>query len=222
MHAVIQCASSKVKDAGFLRTRTGQRVKFVAHPEHASRSEALLYFHPDDNSDIPEQSWRQQLVAYNEKQHDNQLRLLEAYRLYEHSVYRELVDALGRSNVFILSAGWGLVRADYLLPDYDITFKPVERYKHRLAADSYDDFCHLSGSEVGPLVYFGGKDYLPLFHKLTCSLRCEKIVFFATDDPPGYREWKTIRFPRFTNWHYQCAREFLAGRLSLTDSKGQS
>jgi hypothetical protein len=220
MQVVIQCASSKVKDAGFLKTRTGQRVKFVAHPTDAPRSDGLLYFHPDDNSDLPNQTWRQQLVEYNKSQRDNHLRLLEAYRLYEHSVYRVLVDALSSSNVFILSAGWGLVRANYLLPDYDITFKRVQRYKHRLPADQYDDFCHLSGSDVGPLVYFGGKDYLCLFHKLTRSLRCEKIVFFATDKPPGLGEWKTIRYPRFTNWHYQCAREFLAGRLSISSARG--
>jgi hypothetical protein len=221
MQVVIQCASSKVQDAGFLRTRTDQPVKFVAHPMRAPRNEELLYFHPDDNSDIPGQSWRQQLVAYNENQRDNPLRLLQAYRLYEHSVYRELVDALGQPNIFILSAGWGLVHADYLLPDYDITFKVgVEPYKRRAPNDRYNDFCHLSGSEVGPLVYFGGKDYLSLFHTLTRSLPCEKIVFFATDKPPGYREWRTVRFPRFTNWHYQCAREFLAGRLSVTGAKG--
>lgn len=220
MKLVIQCAGRKQPGPASLETRTGQRVKFVAHPEQAPCSTEWFYAHPDGDSDVPGQTWRQQLVSYNSANpRDNPLGLLEAYRLYEHSVYKELVDARGQSNVFILSAGWGLVRADYLLPDYDITFKPVERYKHRTAADHYDDACHLSDNEVGPLVYFGGKDYLCLFHKLTRSLRCEKIVFFATDKPPNCGEWKTIKFPRFTNWHYQCAREFLAGRLSIADAK---
>jgi len=171
---------------------------------------------------MPGQPWRQQLVAYNENQSDNPLRLLQACRLYKPPIYRELVDALGLPNVFILSAGWGLVRADYLLPDYDITFasvKPDDRYKHRAPGDQYDDFCHFSGSEAGPVVFFGGKDYHPLFHKMTRSLPCEKIVFFATDDPPSNLEWKAIRFPRFTNWHYKCAGELLAGRLSITDAR---
>src|SRR5262245_29634417 len=108
MQVVIQCASSKVQDAGFLRTRTGQRIKFVAHPRHASRSEALVYFHPDDHSDIPDSNGGSSLWYTNESPRDNPLRLRQAYRLYEHSVYRELVDALALSNVFILSAGWGV------------------------------------------------------------------------------------------------------------------
>lgn len=37
-------------------------------------------------------------------------------------VYQDLVEKLGKENVYILSAGWGLVRADARIPTYNVTF----------------------------------------------------------------------------------------------------
>lgn len=63
---------------------------------------------------------------------------------------------LGVSNVFILSAGWGLVRADYPLPVYDITVakpaKSADSYKWRRPTDEYHDFCHLHAGDPGPII----------------------------------------------------------------------
>jgi len=219
MKVVIQCAGRKQPHAGSLRTRTGQRVKFVAHPEQAPSSTEWLYAHPDGPSDVPAQTWRQQLVAYNANPHDNPLGLLEAYRLYRNSLYQELVDAFGLTNVFVLSAAWGLVRADYLLPYYDLTFaqtQPGDSYKRRMMRwDKYDDFSQLSNEEDGPLVYFGGNNYLPLFKKVTGHVHCEKVIFFAAANPPSDAQWRTVRFERnFYNWHYACARDFIAAALN--------
>ena len=59
------------------------------------------------------------------------------------SVYRELVHALGAENVFILSAGWGLLSADFLTPNYDITFSATaERYKRRRVRDVISGLLH--------------------------------------------------------------------------------
>ena len=56
--------------------------------------------------------------------------LLPAYQLYENSTYNRLVDRFGLSNVYILSAGWGLIPADFLTPHYDITFSAsADAYK---------------------------------------------------------------------------------------------
>jgi hypothetical protein len=224
MKVVIQCAGRKAPGAGALRTRTGQRVKLVAHPEQAPSSTEWLYAHPDGPSDAPGQTWRQQLVAYNKSPRDNPLGLLEAYRLYGNSVYKELVDAFGLTNVFILSAAWGLVRADYPLPYYDLTFaytKPADRYTRRMPGDKYDDFCQLHDDEDGPVVYFGGRNYLLIFQKLTDPLRCEKVVFFASASPPNNSQWRAIRFEQnFYNWHYACAKAFMAGRLSIKGGEG--
>ncbi len=220
MKVIIQCAASKAPDAGFLTTRTGLPVKFVAHPNQAPRGEQWHYAHPDDPSDVPGQSWRQQLVSYNTVGHNDAFKLLEAYRLYRNPVYAGLVAAYGVDDVFILSAGWGLVRADYFLPNYDITFaklKPEKRYKHRRPDDIYNDFCHIQGDTTGPIVSFCSKDYLPLFRELTDPLPLAKVVFYAAADRPEHRGWQVKYFEtkNFRKWPYDCAGEFLNGNISI-------
>jgi hypothetical protein len=40
------------------------------------------------------------------------------------------VDRFGLENVYVLSASWGLIRADFLTPYYDITFSSsADAYK---------------------------------------------------------------------------------------------
>lgn len=120
MIAVIQCAASKRSDAGRLRTAHGVPVEFVADPQAAPADPSRTYARPDDLSDN-RTSWRQLLVAYNQEPGSNPLGLYPAYQLYENRAYGRLVDSFGLSNVYVLSAGWGLIRADFLTPHYDIT-----------------------------------------------------------------------------------------------------
>lgn len=171
---------------------------------------------------MPGQSWRQLLAKYNNER-NNVHGLLEAYRLYQNPIYEQLVKKLGAPNVFILSAGWGLVQADYLLPNYDITFKKLksaELYKHRRHDDKYNDFCHLRDDEPGPIAFFGTKLYLSLLSRLTGSLTCDKVLFYiSADPPPVLLGWRAKRFETTarTNWHYICARKLLEG---LSQSRG--
>jgi len=104
--AVIQCASQKRPDAGFLKTSDGRLVLFVANPQIAPPRDDLVYACPDDNTGGGE-TWREMLLRYNEAPGNNPLHLLPAYELYGNPTYRRLVDRVGLSNVFILSAGWG-------------------------------------------------------------------------------------------------------------------
>jgi hypothetical protein len=62
------------------------------------------------------------LIDYNENPGSNQLGLYPAFELYKNDIYRKLVDCFGIDKTFILSAGWGLIRASFLTPWYDITF----------------------------------------------------------------------------------------------------
>src|SRR5687767_7904212 len=117
MIAVIQCAASKRSGAGTLVTADGRPVKFVAEPALAPRNDDVVYARPGDKSD-GERSWRQVLVAYNKEEIENPFGLLPAWRLYGHPVYARLVGRLGAENVYILSAGWGLISASFLTPDY--------------------------------------------------------------------------------------------------------
>ncbi len=217
MIVVIQCAASKKPDAGRLMTAGGKPVMFVADPQAAPASPGQIYARPDDPSDrgIP---WRQVLLKYNEQSLGNFFGLYPAYQLYENRTYERLVDRIGVQNVFILSAGWGLIRADFLTPNYDITYsQSAEAYKRRRKAATYDDFRMLPDRESDEIVFFGGKDYLPLFCSLTNAVRAKRTVFYNSARAPQAPGCTLERFDTTTrtNWHYGCANAFLDGALKL-------
>ena len=122
MIIIIQCAASKRPGAERLMSARGKPVVFVADPEAAPANCTHIYARPDDISDSGK-SWRQVLLEYNnERTEDNPLGLHPAVQLYQNKIYARLVDRFGLRKVYILSAGWGLIRADFLTPYYDITF----------------------------------------------------------------------------------------------------
>jgi hypothetical protein len=119
--------------------------------------------------------------------------------------------------VYILSAGWGLIAADFLTPYYDITFsQSAEGYKRRRKPDRYDDFRMLPNDVAEEIVFFGGKDYLPLFCSLTSAIRSKKTVFYNSARRPEVTGCALKRFETTTqtNWHYECANAFLDGVVS--------
>lgn len=50
-----------------------------------------------------------------------------------------------------------------------------------------------SGTEE-PIVFLGGKDYLPLFERLTNDVRAPRTVFFDSANAPQFRAARAIRF----------------------------
>jgi len=140
MKIVIQCAGRKVQDAGALKDANGQPVLFVANPALAPPAEGCTYARPDDPAGNG-LTWREFLVQYNYKYRRNGANpsgLLPAYQLYAPEIYRQLVARFCVHNVFILSAGWGLIRADFLTPKYDITFSAsAHRYRRRSILDPF-------------------------------------------------------------------------------------
>ncbi len=217
MIAVIQYAASKRPGAGRLVTPDGKPVRFVADPGGAPADDTVTYARPDDATDKG-LSWRDVLLDYNKQEPDNPLALLPAWQLYDNRVYARLVETLGVGSVYILSAGWGLISASFLTPDYDITFssvKPKERYKRRKKSDRYRDFKMLAESTREPIVFFGGKDYLPLFAALTSSIRARKTVFYNSAKVPRTPGCVLKRFKTRTrtNWQYECANAFVDGTV---------
>lgn len=212
MNVIIQCAGTKQETAPSFGLKDGRKVVFVAHPELAPATKSILWAHPDAPSDAPQLTWRQRLEREN-RNRTNSYGLLKAFQLYTPPAYRALARCFGESSVYILSAGWGLVRADFLLPSYDITFSPrAEDYKRRRPADAFTDLNQIPRAASGPLVFIGGKDYLPLFRALSANTHAEKIVFFRSEPgrkQPGYREgsftFKPFQTPAKTNWHYGLA-----------------
>lgn len=226
---VIQCAGTKQPDAGTF-TQHRLPVKFVANPKLAMQNResdpACMYARPDDLAESG-RSWREKLLHYNEgykSTGDNPYNLLEAWRLYRNSAYRELVKTFSTERVFILSAGWGLISSDFLVPDYNITFKS-ERERNwikRGRSELFADFCQLPAGNKDPIVCFGGTHYVWQFCKLTQLLDCRKIVYYNSKvrpNKPGYEfmEFTPKSRKRRTNWHYECAEEFAEGNLTVVD-----
>jgi hypothetical protein len=213
MYVVIQCASSKHEDAAWLRTRAGHKLGFLAHPELAPANELFSWAHPDGPSDTPGASWRQVV----ERNHGcgNPRGLWPAWKLYVPRQYEQLVSTFGVERTFILSAGWGLIRSDFPLPPYDITLvRSADLHKRRSTRDMFADFAQLADSSDEPVVFLGGKDYLPLFRSLTRPVTAEKIVPFrcAPDASAAILsesgiKWIPYRTRRCTNWHYSCAED---------------
>ena len=223
MIVVISCAGSKHSKAGKLKTKDGTPVKFVAHPGEAPDNPAYVYAHPDDPSGYG-MPWRNKLLDYNKKYQDtgdNPDGLLPAWQLYENPAYGRLFKELGPEKVYILSAGWGLIKSTFLTSYYDITFSTnpkVEKWKRRnFKKDKFEDN-PLSKDISDTIVFFGGKDYIPLFCKLTRSLDCRKIVLYTGKKPlvlPNYRLKRSDR--KGQKWYYQCAKDFLDGYLDIEE-----
>jgi hypothetical protein len=71
----------------------------------------------------------------------------------------------------------------------------------------------------GPILFFGGKAYLPLCSRLTASVQAEKIVFTKSESGlklPGcvFTQFET---PRRTNWHYECVDAYVTGRIQTRE-----
>lgn len=215
MIVVIQCAAKKRDGAGHLRTKDGTPVLFVADPDKAPPKAGYVYARPDDIADDGN-SWRDILLGYNRDPGNNRLGLLPAFELYGNDAYRRLADQVGIENLFILSAGWGLINAAFLTPCYDITFRAqVEPYKRRRKTDCYSDLRMVPEETKEPIVFFGGKDYLPLFCELTDSVRSRRTVFYNSATVPQIPGGSAVRFQATirTNWHYECVAAFLRGEI---------
>lgn len=225
MNIVIQRAASK-HPGGSLKTTGGQKVCFVANPDLASRTPGCIYARPDDPSGEGV-SWRQRQEEYVSTQTGNPLGLLKAYELYEPPPYAQLVKRFTEKKVFILSAGWGLIRADYPTPAYNITFSYQAKKKNPSAYCAsrcgYQYFQQIPRHANDPIVFLGGMDYIPVFRSLVESLNRRTIVF-AKDGAPTEkvrrmlpRQWEVRPFQtkRVQNWHYDCAVALANGTLTL-------
>ena len=218
---VIQCAAGKNANAGHVMSENGRRILFVADPACAPARASIVYRRPDDMMS-PGRSYRDLLVAYNRDQRaENPFGLLPASALYRNGTYRRLAEKFGGRRLFILSAGWGLVSADFLTPNYDITFSNSARgenaYKRRSIRDTgYRDFCMIPKDTSDHVVFLGGKGYVPLFCSTTAGI-VQRTVFYNAHMPPdapgcALRPYETTTR---TNWHYECARALIDGAIAI-------
>jgi len=168
--------------------------------------------HPDDRMNKEEISWREYL-----KNNQNDKNLLEAYNLYTREEYRSLYNRF-KERFFILSAGWGLIRADYKLPNYNITFSmsAENRYKRIFNDERYTDFNQLDVTDKEDVLFFGGKHYLKLFYNLTQGIDIRKIIFY-NGVRPNIPKWVVNPFnfyfisyesKNIRGWYYEAVCDF--------------
>lgn len=216
MKVVISCAGSKASGAGYMKTAGERCVKFVGDPDLAKaalQKPEFCYARPDDEARDGE-TWREKLVAYNKayKDEKNPLGLLPAYKLYKPKIYTQLVEVFGKDNVYILSAGWGLIRASFLTSKYDITFSgQADAYKRRGKRQyrQYCDFNHLESAIDEDLLFLGGKDYLPLLCYLTRCYQGRRIVYYL-GNKPNCDDVKFVPYETSTRiWYYECATKVI-------------
>lgn len=221
---IIQCAKRKGKDkdkkkgAPRFIDDQGNTVLFVADSSNAQRETAEKCAHPDEVSPNGE-TWRKRLDAYNTQfktSGKNPFGLLAASELYFEKIYSALSAKYGSDNVYILSAGWGLVRSDYLLPHYDVTFsEKASSLSRRVNIGDWKDHNHLlrdgrDGVRTDVLV---GLRYLDLFYALTSHVidKSEVVVHYKsgqTPKRPGY-SYRHFEGAKSTTWYYSPANDLL-------------
>ncbi len=215
MKVVIACAGSKAGNASYMKTEDRICVKFVGDPDlakEASPKPGFCYARPDGDAK-GDKTWRDKLIAYNESCTEaNPFKLLQAYKLYKPKIYTQLVEVFGKDNVYILSAGWGLIRASFLTPNYDITFSgQADAYKRRGKNQhrQYCDFNHLESAIDEDLLFFGGKDYLPLLCCLTQCYQGRRIVYYS-GNKPNCDDVEFVPYETSTRiWYYECATKVI-------------
>ena len=143
MKYIIQCCASKDDILKNTFKYNGKIIKFVSHPKLIFMTDRnILFVRPDDLIPDTNLTWRDHLLFYNKEHHkDNPDKLKFATDLYEPKIYSQLVNKFGWKNVYILSAGWGLIPSNFRIPGYDITYSSqAPKYAHRLHSDVFNDF----------------------------------------------------------------------------------
>ena len=212
MIIVISCSGSK---NGENLVYKNNEITFVSSPNEENTN----HFRPDSEIPNEKRTWREYI---NSQENNN---LLESYKLYRNKIYSSLYQKY-ESNLFIISAGWGIINSEFKIPKYDITFnKKAEKNSQRKKTDFFKDFNHLE--KVNPnekIIFFGGADYLKLFYNLTKDLPNEKIIFYKKkniySELPFLKNESSFKLIKYetkasTNWHYGCAKDLLENKIIL-------
>jgi len=212
---VLSCSGSKNKE--WFNYKDKQPVIFVASPDEATKNppssapNGTLYCEPDGKIINTEKTWRE---LVKEQNHPD---LVPAYELYKNDIYYKLFNEYDRY-FYIISAGWGIIRASFKLPFYNITYSnqaKVPKYSRRTYNMKWNDFNHLledsnDFDDNSVIILFSGKDYIEPFCKMTRSIKKRKIIKYIAEniiEKEGY-EYEEY-YKNGTNWQYEAAKDFL-------------
>lgn len=223
MVVVISCSGPK--KGRYLLNQNKQKIKFVSAPNYCNNTESAkdtLFFHPDDLIEDNKSGRDIVLEMQNESSY-----LTKAYELYKErldlndEIYVNLYNKF-KSNLYIISAGWGLIRADFKLPNYDITFKTgVSACNFRSFQALFNDFNHLKNIPIDEIIVFiGSPDYINLFYSMTKEIPNKKVIFWKlAGTPSNFKKilndknycFKYYKTSKRQGWYYELARKLING-----------
>jgi hypothetical protein len=209
---VLVCSSRKTKDWFSYK---GQAVKFAAAPQKAPK-DAFTYYRPDDQIPGENRTWRDLVLEQNYPG------LVPAYRLYSRDIYRDFYREFD-NRFYILSAGWGIIRASFKIPAYNITYSTAPKTpEHARRTDDcgWKDINHLKKDCEGldgdsKIILFAGSDYAPHFCAMTESIRYRKKIVYNSEKARRMSEqWPDFEYapfqtPNKSSWVYEAAGNFL-------------
>ncbi len=223
MIIVIQCANRKVPNAATL-TLNGEAVHFVAQPQNEHMDKR-----PWDQIPGSDKTWIDCVMAYNEAGStmpdeyiklnigtEDGRQLMPCGNLYEHPVYRELTTTRGLKNVYILSAGWGLVRADKFLPNYNVTFSQLGDIRVRISVAERLQYASISDEipDNDQINLFISRAYAPYWSYLYQGAPQRTILHWRLgQELPKGKYGTVIKHDcgdQVTNWQYTAARQHIS------------
>ena len=208
MKIILSCSARK--NGEFFRYN-GEKIHFVANPQAAPKEKDVSYYHPDDIIPGRNITWREYIQSDEFQSDDNNL---PAYKLYKPEIFKKLYEKFG-DDFYILSAGWGLIKASFKIPYYDITFSSnvSDKFKKRYKKIRFNDFNQLTDhiNKDEKIIGFFGNDYLDLFYSLTKDLSNRKYVFKNSSIKKHYDNIQFIPFHSKQKriWHYKAAEKLL-------------
>lgn len=212
---VLSCSGEKIKD--WFSYSDEQHIMFVASPEAVLNAPppkfplGIKYCRPDDKIFDTEDTW---LDLVKKQNHPD---LIPAYQLYKRDIYHKFYMKY-RNNFYIISAGWGIIRASYKIPAYNITYsnsKSVPKYSRRINSDKWNDFNHLKEDsanfdENSIIILFSGSNYIESFCNMTKFIKNRKIIYYTAQSISKKDGFEYSKYKKnFTNWHYEAAKEYL-------------
>lgn len=130
MYLILPCSKPKKLNAPTL-SLNNQNINFVAAPLPGRLDQRAPW---DEIIPGGKRTWIDCVADYNNLGHLNDLDVTAGVgvshggclfcsgTLYRNRIYSDIISRIGFHGLYILSAGWGLVRADHRIPNYDITF----------------------------------------------------------------------------------------------------
>ena len=216
MKIIISCCDRK---NGEPFIHNGEMINFVSNVDQVVSDDGI-YVHPDDLVPNEDFTWRD-LVSLQGLNNN----LQPAHELYSPPIYNSLFQHYG-NDLFIFSAGWGIIKADFRLPKYNITFSNnnVPNYAIRNNGGIFHDFNHLDGiAENEQILLIAGMDYVIPFCQLTENLPNEKIIIYKNQNllnniqylNNGNFQFQHYQTNRCTNWHYEFAQRIINNEIEI-------